>query len=106
MFRDTLPSILARSSEEFRGTREGVMVISTHTSKSVTLPVFELQWNDFLFIARYNFHDWKLSVRAPIRVELGIDFHGLFKPDAKINKVYCEGFSAEWVYGPYSENQR
>jgi len=105
MFRDTIPSILARSQEEFRGIRDGVMVISTHTSKSVTLPVFELTWNDFRFIARYNFYDWKLSVRAPVGVELSIDFLGLFK-DKKINSVYCEGFRDEWVYWSYEDNQR
>lgn len=106
--RDVIPSILARSYEEYIGVRQQLHVISTHRSKSVLLPVFELNWNGYRFIMRYNFYDWKVSVRTPVRDLAGIDadFMNLFKLDERINLVYCEGFKEDWVYGPYSEDKR
>lgn len=104
LIRDIIPSILARSYEEFVGIRSRTMVVSEHTSKSVKLPVFELNWNRFVIRMRNNFYDWKVSVRAPTGVEVTSNFMKLFDPTQKINSIYCEGFKDEWVFGPYSEN--
>lgn len=105
--RDKIIGLLARSYEEFKGIQEAARVISTHHSKSVNLPVMEINWNDWKFILRYNFYNWKVSVRAPFKFkDIEIDFMKLFDPTEKINSVYCEGFEDSWVYGPYSENKR
>jgi len=104
--RDTIPSLLARSYEEYVGIQKHLLVISTHTSKSVLLPVYDLNWNRFRFIMRYNFYDWKVSVKAPVEIKVDADFMGLFKYSKNISSVYCEGFKNDWVYPSYSENKQ
>lgn len=104
--RDTIPGVLARSNEELIGIREQTDVISTHTSKSVTLPVFKINWNGYEFILRSNFYDWKVSVKTPYRVDLDVDFMELFNYENKINSCYCEGFRDDWVYDSYSKNKQ
>lgn len=81
-------------------------VISTHTSKSVTLPVFKLvhPTRGLELIMRYNFFDWKVSVISDTPVQ--DNFFGLFDPTLKINAVYCEGFDQAWVFGSYTENPK
>ena len=102
--RDTIPSILARSYEELIGIKDQLKVISTHTSKSVLLPVYQLKWNDYTFIMRYNFHDWKISVTMPYNKKLSVNFMDLFNNDQKISYIYCEGFKKEYVYDSYSKS--
>ncbi len=104
--RDTIPGILSRSFEEFKEIQLGTEVISTHMSKSVTLPVYRLEWNKYIFIMRYNFYDWKVSVQAPIGKSLVANFMGLFEEDAEIHSVYCEGFSDDKVFVPYSVSKK
>ncbi len=105
--RDDIISLFARSYEEYKGIQEAARVISTHTSKSVKLPVMEINWNNWRFILRDNFHDWKVSVRAPYKFkEIEIDFMGLFDKTKVISSVYCEGFKDSWVYGAYNEDKR
>jgi hypothetical protein len=90
-------------------------VISTHTSKSILLPVYELSRDDIglRLILRHNFHDWKLSVisERPIVV----DFSGLFHttppvaPDYTGNEladVYFEGFPKDLVFGYYESSDK
>ena len=82
----------------------GIKVISTHTSKSVKLPVFHITMpNGDEFVMRYNFYDWKVSVRAKELIEA--DFMGLFDSFVRVNSCYCEGFSPEWVFGSYNNNR-
>ena len=106
IIRDVIPKVLARSYEEFIGIKEQTRVISTHVSKSVTLPVFEINWNGYKFVMRYNFYDWKVSVETPYGVGLDVDFMDLFNYKKKINSVYCEGFRNDWVYDSYSKNKQ
>jgi len=50
----------------FKDHEHQVTVISTHTSKSVRLPVYQIQLpNGLIFTMRYNFHNWKISVDSP-----------------------------------------
>jgi len=105
--RDIIPGIFARSYEEYTGIKNSIFVISTHTSKSVKLPVYELSWNDCRFIMRYNFYDWKVTARLPYKFkEIEIEFMKLFDPKAEVHKVYCEGFRDDWVKPPYGKNTR
>lgn len=81
------------------------VVIGTHTSKSVLLPVFRVTLLDgSVFVMRNNFYDWKVSVEAPEDVEA--DFSGLFDPNDHISSSYCDGFPDELVYGPYAKDKR
>jgi hypothetical protein len=85
-------------------------VISTHVSKSILLPVYELSRPDLglRLILRNNFHDWKLSVISEKPIDA--DFSGLFyttppvDPDYtgdSLHAVYFEGFPRNLVFGYY-----
>jgi hypothetical protein len=93
--RDRISYLLPKSTIE---------VISTHTSKSVLLPVYKILWNGFTFIMRDNFHDWKISIESPYSLKGKIDFLNLFDKNKDINAVYCEGFPRELVFPPFSKN--
>lgn len=103
--REVIASLIAKTFDEYKLVVAGIKVIATHSSKSICLPVFRIELsNGMRFTMRYNFHDWKVSVESPIDIEA--DFMGLFDPTTPINKVYCEGFPEEAVFGPYAENKR
>jgi len=105
--RDRITEALASSFEELKEIMGKIQVISTHTSKSVLLPVFRVELADgTFFILRYNFYNWKVSVSSPRDIE--VDFLDLFDPrdEANIKDYYCEGFPKELVYGPYAKNKR
>ena len=103
--RDRITSLLAKNYEEYETIAKNIKVISTHTSKSVLLPVYQIELPDgTLFIMRYNFHNWKVSVIS--EKEVNADFMDLFDPNEKIHSVYCEGFSEKYVFGPYAKNKR
>ncbi len=94
--------------------KAGAHVISTHTSKSILLPVVELVTPEgIVFTSRYNFFNYKVSVSSPVDVE--VDFFDLFDPTYQ--PMYFEGFpgddysstpgaGASRVYGPYADNHR
>lgn len=103
--RDTIPSILFPSYKEAQKYKP--IVISTHTSKSIRLPVYQQELkNGIKLTMRYNFYNWKISVDSPIDIE--VDFLGLFDPEEKdnIQSIFCEGFPQNAVYGCYAENRR
>lgn len=77
-------------------------VIGTHNSKSVKLPVMEIDLTKFgvKIILRYNFYDWCLSIESKKDVEC--DFMGLITD----HKGYFEGFPKNRIYDKYSENNK
>jgi hypothetical protein len=90
-------------------------VISTHSSKSIQLPVYELRRDDIglRFILRGNFHDWKLSVISERPIVA--DFSGLFyttppvAPDYTGNELadcYFEGFPKDLIFGYYEPSNK
>ena len=81
-----------------------ILVISTHHSKSVVLPVYQIKTCFATFTLRNNFYDWKLSVDSVI--PLYFDIMDLFDEKAEIPEVYCEGFPTELVYSSFSKNNR
>lgn len=104
-FRDMIHPLLVRGVDpdaRYRARRENpVRVVSTHRSKSVLLPVYQIRNDDVTLTARANFHDWKVSVETERPVpDL---FHGLFVKDERVPAVYCEGFHPDWVYGSFNE---
>lgn len=87
------------------------VVISTHRSKSVLLPVYVIDRKDLglTIVLRDNFYNWKLSVMSQ-RPALA-DFTGLFKvvppfePEYSgnpLSPVYFEGFPKCLVFGYYA----
>ena len=90
-------------------------VISSHTSKSVKLPVVEFNREDLgiRFIMRNNFYDWKLTVIS--KQCILADFAGIFYTESpiepeytgdKLHPVYFEGFPSDLIKGYYSQNQK
>lgn len=100
--RDTLCSLLRSTYQEWRDNPP--MVISTHRSKSVKLPVFQIMLEKYgiEMVLRYNFYDWKISVKSD--EPLDFDYMGLFNPTQEISYFYCEGFPKDKVYGSYEQS--
>lgn len=79
-------------------------VISTHRSKSVTLPVIYLPSDNISLIMRGNFFNWVVSVDAAWPV---LDtFHDLIQRGEHVAHCYAEGFDKEWVYEEYPRNKQ
>jgi len=102
--RDTIMNMVCKDYEEY--VNNPVLVINTHKSESIVLPVYQINLFDskIKIVLRYNFYDWKISIDSDI--DINVDFMGLFKSDEKINSVYCEGFKKEQVYDSYSNNKK
>lgn len=77
-------------------------VIGTHRSKSVLLPVLEMDLSKigFKVILRYNFYDWCISVES--QKDIDCDFMGLLTDE----KGYFEGFPKDRIYEKYSETNK
>lgn len=112
--RDQLNYLVA-SGLYFEEARDICGVISTHTSKSVKLPVYELYRPDLglRLILRNNFYDWKLSVISAQPIVA--DFAGLFKTTppvdekytgSELSACYFEGFPRELVFGYYESSDK
>jgi len=102
--RNTIMGLLSDSYEDYESNL--AMVINTHMSKSILLPVYQINLKKYgiTMILRDNFHDWKVSVIS--EKALNVDFKEVFKEDSKpIPKVYCEGFIEEQVFGRYIDNK-
>lgn len=102
--RDRINQLFATSYEDWQANP--VMVINTHRSKSISLPVYEIRLVKYgvRMIIRNNFYDWKVSVIS--EKDIDTDFMGLFKQDEEIHSVYCEGFEEDQVFGPYSKDKK
>ncbi len=100
--RDVICDLLSSSYEEYQ--KNMPMVISTHYSKSVKLPVYciKLKKYNIEIILRYNFYNWIISINS--KKPLDFDYMNLFDPDDVINAVYCEGFPKSKVYGSYNQD--
>jgi hypothetical protein len=108
--RDKIPSFLVNRNvntyKEYQTIRENITVISTHTSKSIELPVYCIKANGDTFIIRGNFHDWKVSVETHEIHKMDWQKLGIVHNiESQVHQVYCEGFKPEWVYKPYADNK-
>ncbi len=83
-----------------------IQVISAHTSKSVTLPVYRIVCGSGLsMILRNNFHDWKLSVVSDRDID--VDFGDLIDcGERNLRPVHFEGFPKELIFAGYSPDNR
>ena len=100
--RDRLCHLLRSTYEEWRDNPP--LVISTHYSKSVKLPVFQINLEKYgiEMVLRYNFYDWKISMNSD--KSLYFAYMGLFNPTEEISYLYCEGFPRDKVYGSYEQS--
>lgn len=100
--RDELPKLLANTYEDYKRVSDNINVVSTHTSKSILLPVMEITLpSGVKFLLRNNFHNWIISVESP--KPLVIDFKNLISPD-NVPPIYCQGFTDDRVHPAYSLN--
>ena len=92
--------------EQYEQEREDklnqVKVISTHTSKSCLLPVYEFTIPNLRLTMRDNFYNWKVSVEG--HKPFAINHFQLFSPGTKHRPVYFEGFPEDRCFGSYTEN--
>lgn len=114
--RDTFVMGLCAAGIEYYRDREEIgRVISTHRSKSISLPVVEVSRPDLglRMIVRNNFYNWKLSVISEKPIE--VDFSGLFYTTPPLDPAYTgnhladcyfEGFPKDRIFGYYSKNNR
>lgn len=102
LVRDQICRLLYNSYEEWASNPP--MVISTHRSKSVKLPVYQIILKQYgiKIVLRNNFYDWKISIKS--EVPLDFDFMGLFDYSKEWAACYCEGFPKDDVYGSYSSS--
>jgi hypothetical protein len=82
-----------------------LMVISYHVSKLITKPVCFFSWNDCDFMFRFNFHDWKISIRTPNPIPQNT-FDGIFDPndDLYLSETMFEGFPKEFIFSKLGAN--
>jgi len=102
--RDTVNQLFYDSYEELEVNP--VLVINTHTSKSIKLPVYKINLKKYnlSIIIRNNFHDWKVSIMS--EKEINADFMNLFNEDKTINPIYCEGFKEDQVFKSFKDNKK
>jgi hypothetical protein len=96
-------------------------VISSHVSKSILLPVYELLTParvaresggyfdhigglDARIRLRYNFFNWVVSVESHHHIT--DRFRDLFDREAATNPIYAEGFAERWVHAPFAQDRR
>lgn len=83
-----------------------VVVVGSHTSKSVMLPVMQFKWRDILVTCRNNFHDWKVSVEMPLGLDPAGDLLDIAPTkDSLLHPVYFEGFPREYIYPPLDSGE-
>ena len=92
-------------TEDYLERRENPpMVISTHVSKNVKIPVYQFNLKNYgmEIILWSNFYTWIISINSEKPVEC--DFMELFDPEKVIPHYYCEGVPKNKVFGCYEKN--
>jgi hypothetical protein len=103
--RDRIPGLFWDDCLSFDEMCERLTVISDHTSKSIKLPVYQLELQDVIGLTltlRDNFHGWVVSVKSAQPIIC--DFFDTIDPKDNIGAIYCEGFPEEVVYKSFDEN--
>lgn len=92
--RDRIAGLLSTNLEEYKTL---VKVCGEHTSKSVKLPVYYIEFPKYKtkFCFRGNFHDWNLAVES--ERPLTCNFLDLFSKD-NVNYMFYEGFPEQFRY--------
>ena len=109
LFADARESHLYPPYESYENQVGGQMpelfVVGEHTSKRIRMPVMQFLWRDMLVSTRYNFYDWKVSVRLPECLDVEKDLLNIVEVDnSLLNPVYFEGFPDAYIFPPLSAN--
>ena len=101
--RDTLNPVFYTDYEE--AEENPPMVISTHTSKSVRLPIYQIDLKKYgiQIILRNNFYAWSVSIKSVVPIDM--DVMGLFDTSNVLGPVYCNGFPKDKIYGCYDDDK-
>lgn len=94
-----------KSSDEYSSFRESVEVISIHTSKSISLPVYRIVWKGITLTLRNNFYNWKLSIESDKPLH-NLNQFELFRSSDRVVAVCCKGFKDDWIFQPYEESNQ
>lgn len=96
---------LRETITEASGRHVSDNVISTHTSKSIKLPVveFTIPATGLTLTMRDNFYDVKVSVKSLKPIE-DRGFGKLFDKKIAVHPTVCEGFPYGKIYGSYDAN--
>lgn len=80
-------------------------VISTHHSKSVLLPVMEIELKSvgIKMVFRDNFYCWNISIESENPIEF--EHKGLINDDS-YHYCFCEGFPKDRIHGKYLEDHK
>ncbi len=82
-----------------RVTESKLEVVSSHMSKSISLPVVKYTMECGVeIITRDNFHDIKVSVRAPKPFDTDLWGIAAGNTPSYLHSCYFEGFSEDWVF--------
>lgn len=104
LFLEAETNYTSKSWDERSAIREKFepLVIGTHRSKSVKLPVVEISLPKLglNIVMRCNFYDWCISIES--QKDVDCNFMGL----ATDKKGYFEGFPEDRIYDKYSENNK
>lgn len=101
--RDKLCELLYPSFDEWKDNQP--MVISTHYSKSVRLPVYQINLKKYgiEIVLIGNFYDsWIISITSDKLLDF--NYMGLFNPEEVFHVIPSDGFPMDKVYGSYSQN--
>ncbi len=100
LVRYHIAGLLARTYDQFR---DMVEVVGTHTSKSITCPVYHIHLNqDGVEIwMRYNFFNWNITIHSDEAINC--DFLGVVS-DEKYDYCYCEGME-KWKSGKMADSK-
>lgn len=94
--------IFVRDTICFGLLKTDCFVISTHRSKSIELPVYEINFNGITAIVRENFYGWVVSLKSKNPILLDNELIQKDECDT-VHPCYCEGFYKEWCYPTYKD---
>jgi len=92
-------------AKAWAGEDDEIEVVSSHTSKSIRLPVIRVSGRAGTIYLRDNFHDVKISFECADNIE-----HDLFGITAGtsfyLSPCYFEGFDKSWVFPGFRKGSR
>ncbi len=99
--RDDLCNLLLNDYESWRDNP--IMVVSSYYSKSVKLPVFQLNLKEYgmEIILSCNFDYWNISINSSFPIET--DFVRYF---SRLENISYDEFPKDKVYGSYGQNNK
>lgn len=81
-------------------------VLSTHTSKSIELPVYSFMMrNGVKVVMRGNFHDWLVSVKMPGRISNDVFFPDDVFSHERVSSIYSRYMGDDWIFDSWKDDR-